>query len=140
MVNGLLLPLSTEGQGLDGGPGKVLGLTATVPFGIGARMGLGKMWRIGIEATYVKTFSDYIDDVHGTYYDPAILAAQIGPEAAFLSNPATQNTTWFGAGQQRGDKQNDAYFYLNIVAARNITYKNYAKRNKMNRWSGRYKF
>jgi len=98
------------------------------------------MWRIGVEATYVKTFSDYIDDVSTTYYDPEILAAQVGPDAAFLSNPSTQNTTWFGAGQQRGDKQNDAYFYLNLTIARNVTYKDYAKSRRMNKWKGRYKF
>jgi hypothetical protein len=135
-----LRPLSTEGQGLDGGPAKVLGVTATIPFGIGARMGIGRMWRIGIEATYVKTFSDYIDDVSTVYYDRDILAAQVGPEAAFLSNPSTQNTTWFAAGQQRGDKQKDAYFYLNLTVARNITYKDYAKARRMNKWKGRYKF
>ena len=135
-----LRPLSTEGQGLVGGPEKSQGVTATIPFGIGARMGLGRMRRIGIEATYVKTFSDYIDDVSSSYYDPAILAAEIGPDAAFLSNPATQNVSWFAAGQQRGDIQNDAYFYLNLTIARNVTYKDYAKSRKMNKWKGRYKF
>ena len=136
-----LRPLKTEGQGLDGGPSEVLGFTATIPFGIGARMGIGRMWRIGIEATYVKTFSDYIDDVSGTYYDRDILAAQVGEDAAFLSNPAQQNTAWFATDQQRGDsKQNDAYYYINLVVARNITYKDYAKSRRMNRWNARYKF
>lgn len=135
-----LRPLSTEGQGLDGGPSKPLGVTATIPFGVGARMGLGRMWRIGIEATYVKTFSDYIDDVHGTYYDRDILAAQVGPEAAYLSNPSQQNTAWFGTDQQRGDKNMDAYYYINLTIARNITYKDYAKSRRMNHWNGRYKF
>lgn len=117
-----LRPLSTEGQGLDGGPGKYLPVTATIPFGVGMRMGINRFWRIGLEATYVKTFSDYIDDVHGTYYDPAILATEVGPEAAYLSNPAQQNATWFSPGDQRGDKQNDALFYVNLTIYRNITY------------------
>ncbi len=135
-----LRPLSTEGQGLDGGPAKVSPVTATIPLGVGFRVGLNRMWRIGIEATYVKTFSDYIDDVHGEYYDANILATQVGPEAAYLSNPSNQNTTWFGTGQQRGDEQNDAYFYLNLTVYRNITYKDYAKQRRMNKWKGRYKF
>ena len=135
-----LRPLSTEGQGLNGGPSEYLPVTATVPFGIGMRMGIGRMWRLGLEATYVKTFSDYIDDVHGVYYDADILATQVGYDAAYLSNPSEQNSTWFGTGQQRGDKQKDAYFYLNLVVARNITYKDYAKQRKMNSWKGRYKF
>lgn len=135
-----LRPLRTEGQGLAEGPDEYLPVTATIPFGIGFRTGIGRMWRLGIEATYVKTFSDYIDDVSGTYYDPSELASQVGPTSAYLSNPAVENTTWFAAGQQRGDKQKDAYFYLNIVFYKNITYKDYAKARKAPRWRGRYKF
>ncbi len=135
-----LRPLSTEGQGLDGGPEMYSRITATIPLGIGFRVGLNRMWRIGIEATYVKTFSDYIDDVSGEYYDRNILATQVGDDAAYLSNPSTQNSTWFGTGQQRGDEQKDAYFYLNLTFYRNITYKDYAKQRRMNKWKGRYKF
>jgi hypothetical protein len=135
-----LRPLKTEGQGLDGGPSEYLPVTATIPFGIGMRTGIGRMWRIGIEATYVKTFTDYMDDVSGSYYDPNLLAAQVGADAAYLSNPAQQNTTWFAPGQQRGDEQKDAYFYLNLVLTRNLTYKDYARQRKMNKWKGSYKF
>ena len=135
-----LRPLSTEGQGLEGGVKKTLPITATVPLGIGFRWGLNRMWRMGIEATYVKTFSDYIDDVSTEYYDADILLAEKGPEAAYLSNPSQQNTSWFGTGQQRGDEQKDAYFYVNFVFVRNVTYKDYAKQRKANRWKGKYKF
>lgn len=137
-----LRPLSTEGQGLVGSEvGKVSPVTATIPMGIGFRWGLSRMWRMGIEATYVLTFSDYIDDVSGDYYDQSLLLGQVGPDAAYLSNPATQNTNWFGTGQQRGDPdENDAYFYLNMTFSRNLTYKNYASRRKMYKWKGRYKF
>jgi hypothetical protein len=143
MYNGAwtaLRPLTTEGQGLAEGPDAYLPVTVTIPFGIGFRMGIGRMWRFGIEATYVKTFSDYIDDVSGTYYDPNELASQVSATAAYLSNPAVENSTWFSAGQQRGDKQKDAYFYLNLVFARNITYKDYANARKAPKWKGRYKF
>ena len=135
-----LRPLSTEGQGLEGGVKKTLPITATVPLGIGFRWGLNRMWRMGIEATYVKTFSDYIDDVSTESYVADILLAEKGPEAAYLSNPSQQNTSWFGTGQQRGDEQKDAYFYVNFVFVRNVTYKDYAKQRKANRWKGKYKF
>lgn len=135
-----LRKMHTEGQGLDGGPDNYLPVTATIPFGIGYRWGIAPMWRMGIEATYVKTFSDYIDDVHGTYYDPAILASEYGAEAAYLSNPAQQNTNWFAPGQQRGDKQKDAYFYLNVTFARNVTYRPYTSQRRKYQWKGRYKF
>jgi len=131
-------PLNTEGQGLEGGAKETLPVTATVPMGIGMRFGIGRMWRIGLEATYVKTFSDYIDDVHGVYYDPAKLGSA---EAQYLSNPAADNTTWFAPGQQRGDKQNDAYYTVNLMIQRNITYKDYAKQRRAYQWNrGRYKF
>lgn len=133
-----LRPLNTEGQGMPGGADKTMPITLTLPVGFGARVGIGQMWRLGIEATYVKTFSDYIDDVHGVYYDPAKLGSS---QAAYLSNPAQNNSQWFNPGQQRGDKQNDAYFYLNIVAQRNITYKSYTKQRSKYTWKGgRYKF
>lgn len=151
-----LRPLHTEGQGLDPytvypidgtGPTKeytppkeYLPCTVTIPFGIGLRMGIGRMWRMGIEATYVKTFTDYMDDVHGYYYDPAVLAQEYGADAAYLSNPAVSNSNWFAPGQVRGQPQKDAYFYVNLVFAKNITYKDYAKQHRMNKWRGRYKF
>ena len=82
----------------------------------------------------------YIDDVHGVYYDASELATQVGAESAYLSNPAVQNTSWFATGQQRGDNENDTYFYVNILFSRNITYKDYAKSRRANKWRGRYKF
>ncbi len=135
-----LQPLSTEGQGLDGGPAPYKRVTPTIPFGIGFRWGLGRMYRMGIEATYVKTFTDYIDDVSTEYYDPNILASEKGADAVYLSNPAVDNVNWFAPGQQRGDKQKDAYFYLNLTFARNVTYRNYANQRRKLKWKGRYKF
>jgi len=115
-----LRDMHTEGQGLPGGPAEYSRVTATIPFGLGMRMGVGKMWRIGLEFTYVKTFSDYIDDVHGVYYDPSIIAAEYGDIAAYFSNPG-KNPSAFNPGSQRGDKQNDAIFYFNFTIARNLT-------------------
>ncbi|MNK12890.1 hypothetical protein D3C87_309680 [compost metagenome] len=117
-----LYDMHTEGQGLPGGPAQYSRITATVPLGVGFRMGINRMWRIGLEATYVKTFSDYIDDVSGVYYDPAIIGATYGPAAAYLSNPSN-NPSAFNPGSQRGDKQKDAFLYVNIMVTRNITYK-----------------
>jgi hypothetical protein len=131
-------PLNTEGQGMTGGAKETLPVTATIPFGIGMRFGVGRMWRFGLEFSYIKTFSDYIDDVHGVYYDPSLLGSA---SAQYLSNPSNNNTNWFAPGQQRGDKQNDAYYTANFVVQRNITYKDYAKQRRGYKWSrGRYKF
>lgn len=140
-----LRPLSTEGQGLNGGPPPYGIFTVSVPMGIGWRMGISRMWRVGFEASYVKTFSDYIDDTHGVYFDSDAILAAKGPVAAALSNPYHDYNLGlansYDTGQQRGDKENDAYFYLNLVVTRNVTYKAYHRRVKHVRFRrGRYKF
>jgi hypothetical protein len=117
-------PLNTEGQGMEGGARETLPFSLTIPFGIGYRVGVSRMWRIGIEASYIKTFTDYMDDVSTVYYDPGKLGSA---EAQYLSNPANNNTNWFAPGQQRGDKNKDAYYYLNLTIAKNLTYKSYGK-------------
>jgi hypothetical protein len=135
-----LRPLSTEGQGLDGGVDPYSRITLTIPTGIGFKLGLGRFWRIGMEFTYHKTFSDYIDDVSTNYYDPNVLASTIGAEAAYASNPAIENHSWFAPGQQRGNPEdNDAYFLANIVLTRNITYPK-SKGGARVKWKGRTKF
>lgn len=123
-----LQPLHTEGQGLSGGPDQYKRITATVPLGIGVRMGINRMWRVGIEATYVKTFTDYIDDVGGVYYDPAILTAQYGAMSAALADRASYYNV---PGDMRGQKQKDAVFYVNIMVTRNITYRSTTHRGPM---------
>lgn len=129
-----LRPLRTEGQGLPDGPEQYLPVTATIPLGIGFRWTLNSTWRMGIEATYMKTFTDYMDDVSGDYYyNPTV---QNSPEAIYLSNPALSNLTWFNHGEKRGDDNLDAYFYVNFVFSKNITYKNMYKKGKSYRYRG----
>ena len=124
-----LRKLRTEGQDQPYSP-----LTLTLPMGIGFRMGISKMWRVGIELAYVKTFTDYMDDVSGNYADPTTLST----EGAYFSNPGSP----YGPGDKRGDpNQKDAYYHMNVVFTRNLTYKDYAKqRKKFNlKSSGKYK-
>jgi hypothetical protein len=124
-----LRKLRTEGQDKPYSP-----FTLTLPVGIGFRMGISKMWRVGIELAYVKTFTDYMDDVSGNYADPSTLSA----EGAYFSNPDSP----YGVGDKRGDpNQKDAYYHMNVVFTRNLTYKDYAKqRKKFNLKSmGKYK-
>lgn len=135
-----LKDLRTEGQGLPGGPDEYSRITASIPFGIGFKLGLGQFWRIGMEFSYHKTFTDYMDDVSGNYYDPSILANEVGQNAAFASNPANENQNWFLPGQQRGNpNDNDAFFLTNIVVTRNITYPK-PKGGSRIKWKGRTKF
>ncbi len=139
-----LRDIKTEGQAKPYSP-----ITLTIPLGVGVRFGLGTSWRFGIEASYVKTFSDYIDDVSTVYADPSLFT----PEHALVANPSdysvTQSTPgnpivfdWFGASYQRGDsKQKDAFYQLNFVITRNITYKDYGRQRSksISKSSGKYK-
>ncbi|MBU2019790.1 MAG: hypothetical protein KJ941_09100 [Bacteroidetes bacterium] len=133
----------TEGQGLEGGPRQYRRFTFILPGGIGIRTGIGKLWRVGLELSLTKTFSDYIDDVSGNYYDPEILRSLYGDDAAYFSNPSVKNQNYFAPGFQRGDKQKDSYLYANIVFYKNLTYKPARlkyKRTPRYKTIGRYKF
>jgi len=117
-----LRPLRTENQDKPYSP-----ITLTMPVGIGFRMGVSRMWRVGVELAYVKTFTDYMDDVSTVYADPTDINFSPDPNAAYLSNPVSGNPS-FAPGQKRGDpNQKDAYYHMNIIVTRNLTYKDYGK-------------
>jgi opacity protein-like surface antigen len=80
--------LSTEGQGLPEYPTKTpYKLTQmSYPFGLGARYNVSRHWNVGIEFRFGKTFTDYLDDVSGTYADPDLLLAHRGPTAVALAD------------------------------------------------------
>jgi hypothetical protein len=115
-----LKPLSTEGQGLPGGPEEYNNFSLCVPMGVGVRRALNKTLSFGLELQYTKTFTDYIDDVSTEYFDPEVLSATHGDVAAYLSDPSLGvgplyqhglNPT--AVGQQRGDPEDlDAYLFL----------------------------
>ncbi len=134
-----LRPLHTEGQGFPGRPKEYSLITPIIPVGLGFRVALDRMWRIGMEFTYFKTFTDYMDDVSTTGFDTDLLLEKYGPESAFLSNPADseQHKAWFANGQQRGDaKHKDAYLFANVIIVRNITYKVSSPRRPQLKWKG----
>lgn len=117
-----LRPLKTEGQGLPDGADQYGLFSIGIPVGIGFRFGLANGWRLGIEASYTKTFTDYLDDVSTDYYSPTVLADEVGLDAVYVANPAIENHSWFSEGQQRGNPDDkDAYFFLNITITKNIT-------------------
>lgn len=130
-----LRPLKTEGQTKMYSP-----LTLTIPFGVGFRIGLDRTWRVGLELAYVKTFSDYIDDVSTKFADPSKLSS---PVAIYFSNPTKNPTnTAYMAGKKRGDSEHkDAYYHINFIVTRNLTFKDYGKqRQKYNlKSTGRFK-
>lgn len=129
-----LRPLGTEGQGYANGGKSYKVVTAIVPFGIGYRTGLGRMWRVSFEATYFKTFTDYMDDVSSTYFSFGANDIPASEAAIYFSNPS-EDWTRFTNGDKRGDNEKDAFFYFNVTFAKNVTYKSY-QRGKPIKWRG----
>jgi hypothetical protein len=113
-----LQPLGTEGQQLHSTYPQPYSLTqVSIPFGIGFDYRLTDEFDIGIELGFRKTFTDYLDDVSGTYPDETLLAENEGNLAAALSNRTLNHNA--KTGDPRGDPtSNDSYFYTNI----HITY------------------
>jgi len=112
-----LQPLHTEGEGMPGGPPNYSLFQFCIPMGVGLRKALSKQWSAGLELQYTKTFTDYIDDVGGQYYDNAAIRAAYGPTAAYLADPSLglypgQTATH----QERGyGNHNDAYLFLKFT-------------------------
>jgi len=120
-----LRPLHTEGQGLPGGPDEYSNYSMCIPLGAYYKVTFNKIWSLGIEFCYRKTFTDYIDDVGSRYYNSAALAAQpgIGPLSAHMADPnlgliyGASLPAADGTAAQRGDKQKDAYLSLEITVS-----------------------
>ena len=119
-----LQPLHTEGQGLPGGPKQYKRVSISIPMGVALHVILNKYWSVGMELCYRKTFTDYIDDVSGTYYDNTSLANAYGPTSALMADPskgdipgATSNNA-DGTGAQRGDKNKDSFMTLQVTVGR----------------------
>ena len=122
-----LQPLGTEGQGIELQPDPYNRFTAVIPVGIGLAKNFKQYWSVGIEASYRKTFTDYIDDVSTNYFNNDKIREAYGDVAAYLADPSLGyiidsegnkipiNAT--GEGMQRGDPNDlDAYLTLVVTA------------------------
>jgi hypothetical protein len=103
-----------------------------IPYGIGVKEAITKEWSIGLEVGMRKTFTDYIDDVSGLYYDNNAIRAAKGDMAADLADPSLFNMPeelggnsvggiQSGTGEVRGHSNHkDAYMFINITASYKI--------------------
>ncbi len=103
-----LQPLKTEGQE------KAYKLTQVgIPFGIGAKMNVSKQVGIGLEWGPRKTFTDYLDDVSGTYPDPS--TAPLNSATAVKMSDRSKNAG-SNINEQRGNpRTKDWYFFFGIT-------------------------
>lgn len=108
--------IGTEGQTVAGsGVEPYSKFTFAIPLGIGAKYSLGKHWNVGAEFMFRKSFSDYLDDVSGVYYDnDAIVAANGGDaEAGLLADPSDKSgdkASWTNPGEVRGGAKYDDFY------------------------------
>jgi opacity protein-like surface antigen len=110
-----LQPIGTEGQGLPGQKDKYSRTTLTVPLGIGVAKTINRYWSVGIEFVHRVTFTDYIDDVGGLFYNPdAIINANGGNEE--LRPLITSSNGANGIpGEIRGDSEQNDHFMTGTI-------------------------
>lgn len=126
-----LRPLGTEGQNFSDGPKKYDYYSYSIPMGFGMKFAIGRVWKIGIEFSYHYTFTDYIDDVSGGYYDKSKLAEQ-SQIAADLSNRSRTGKYFPDYGHVRGSPDNtDAYIFANISIIRNLTFQGHTRKSRV---------
>lgn len=134
-----LKPLHTEGQGLSGGPKQYSNFSVCIPIGIAYRYYIQRAWSIGIEFTFRKTFTDYIDDVSTVYYDKKALQENFGTKSVQMSDPslglvvgATEPDA-SGASAQRGDINKDSYMSIQLTVGYLIKKKYKRKKSQLRR-------
>lgn len=122
-----LKDITTEGQGLDNFY-KVPEYKSTqlgIPLGLGVRWTLDKYTRFAAELGYRILFTDYLDDVGGSYANPAVIGSVHGAEAAEFVDRTRQLHPWLKpnlVGTLRGDPKgrNDGYLFLGVSLSRVI--------------------
>jgi len=101
-----LRPLETEGV-------RYSPIAIVIPFGLGVRYKLDPWWSVTLEGGYRLTFTDYLDDVSGTYIDNNSFSDPIA--AALADRRPEIDRPLRPEGAIRGNPDNnDAYFLLNI--------------------------
>lgn len=108
-----LQSLGTEGQGLEGQRERYSLTALAIPFGIGVKCTIGRYIAIGAEWGMRYTFTDFLDDVGGVYYDNELLREQRGN---IVANLADRSQTVHRAGEQRGNTTTtDLYSFAGIT-------------------------
>lgn len=119
-----LQPLSTEGQGLPGSNVKSYSrLSVSLPIGGGLRYYFTDHISLEFSIIARKTYTDYLDDVSGYYYDPEQLLlykGEIAQKLAYRSDEIPEYVEEVKIGNQRGNSANKDWYFVNSFA---ISYK-----------------
>lgn len=112
-----LQPLATEGQETSQNSSKRYHLNQiSLPVGAGLKVNLSQRLALNIEYGIRKTFTDYLDDVSGTYVDQNLLATEAGQLSADMSDPSlSQDGYQTYVGEDRGNQSTkDWYSFFGI--------------------------
>lgn len=112
-----LQPLNTEGQGSSMNNNQAYNrLQVAVPMSLGLKL-QHKQHTWALDFGFRKTFTDYLDDVSGTYADPVKLTSEKGYLAADLAyrtdELAGYQNTLPTAGSMRGNSANKDWYIYN---------------------------
>lgn len=130
-----LKPLGTEGQNI-GYKKPYSNFQFDLIALVGVKYNITERFSIALEGVYHQTFTDYLDDVSGSYVNPQDIS-KLSPTAQLLQNRANDgrypdnqfnfvegqkdaagNVLVSGVGQQRGDKKdNDQFFHIQLTFA-----------------------
>ncbi|MBK8492334.1 MAG: outer membrane beta-barrel protein [Saprospirales bacterium] len=111
-----LQPLGTEGQGMPGFGAPYSRVAFSIPFGLGVKFAVTDLFNVGLELGLRRSFSDYLDDVSGTYVSYEQLLAGNGPLAAALGNRTGEyqgkDPVSVATGTRRGDQAKGDWYYI----------------------------
>ncbi len=109
-----LQPLGTEGQRLPSAGQAPYKLTQLqVPFGVGLNLVVNREINVALDATFRKTFTDYLDDVSTIYVDRQRLAQQdpLLPSLAFRGDEVNPSANYPSVTLPRGNRKNKDLYY-----------------------------
>jgi hypothetical protein len=113
-----LKPLSTEGEGFANGVKNYKRTGFSLPLGAGISYALNEDMRLGLELSYRKIFTDYLDDVSGNYVDQTALLNARGQTAVDLAwrGDEISSKPYPPGGTMRGNPdQKDGYYYIAVT-------------------------
>jgi hypothetical protein len=85
-----------------------------IAYGMGMKYDLSYRWSLNVEFSTRKIFTDYLDDVSGTYADPRDIRALYGDVAVALADRSVEPQIGL-QGRQRGNgRRNDTYMFLTV--------------------------
>lgn len=114
-----LRKLGTEGQGLIEGTQFYKPVTMTIPFGGGIKYKYLDGVTLFAEISYHTTFTDYLDDMGGSYYDYNKLREMRGDAAADLSFRGNKEN-YVNASERGNSKSNDGFASVTLGISKRL--------------------